>query len=43
MTSNKTVEELEQIIAKIKIQTFYKIIGFLLVPLIIGIFVIKCN
>jgi len=41
MTSNKTVEELEQIIAKIKIQTFYKIIGFLLVPLIIGIFVIK--
>jgi DNA helicase-4 len=41
MTSNKTVEELERIIAKIKIQTFYKIIGFLLVPLIIGIFVIK--
>jgi len=41
MTLNKTVGELEQITAKIKIQTFYKIIGFLLVPLIIGIFVIK--
>ncbi len=41
MTLNRTVGELEQIIAKIKIQTIYKIIGFLLAPLIVGIFIIK--
>jgi len=41
MTLNRTVEELEQIIAKIKIQTIYKIIGFLLAPLIVDIFIIK--
>lgn len=41
MTLNKTVRELEQVIVKIKIQKFYKIIGFLLVPLIGGFFIIK--
>ena len=41
MTLNRTIGELEQIIAKIKIQTIYKIIGFLLAPLIVGIFIIK--
>jgi len=41
MTLNKTVRELEQVIVKIKFQKFYKIIGFLLVPLIGGFFIIK--